>query len=387
LRIISVREKSVPLHSQIRNAVISFSEMTASVVVIETDVIRDGQPVRGYGFNSNGRYAQGGLLRERFIPRLVNAPARSLLDEERSNFDPFRINEILMRNEKPGGHGERSVAVAVLDMAIWDLVAKIGEKPLSYVIAERYGSGPPAKKVFTYAAGGYYYPERDLGALKAEIRGYLDAGYTVVKMKIGGAGLPEDLRRIEAALDVVGDGDRLAVDANARFGLAEAIEYADALEPYGLRWFEEPGDPLDFELHAEVARRYGQPLATGENLFSHQDVQNLSRYAGLRSNMDVLQMDPALSYGIVEYVRMISVLREYGWSPQRLIPHGGHQMALNIAAGVGLGGSESYPGVFQPFGGFADGSTIEDGYVELPGIPGIGFEAKAALYRVLKDVG
>jgi L-alanine-DL-glutamate epimerase-like enolase superfamily enzyme len=376
----------VPLRSEMRNAVISFSEMTASVVVIETDVVRDGRPVRGYGFNSNGRYAKGGLLRERFIPRLMKEPQESQIDEECGNFDPRRIHDSLMRNEKPGGHGERSVAVAVLDMAVWDIVAKIEERPLAAVIAERYGPGSPDEQVFVYAAGGYYYPDEDVRGLQAELRHYLDSGYTVVKMKIGGASLPDDLRRIEAALEVVGDGRQLAVDANARFGLAEAMQYAERLEPYGLRWFEEPGDPLDFALYAEIASRYHPPLATGENLFSWQDVQNLARYGGLRPGVDVLQMDPALSYGLVEYLGMTAVLADHGWSPRRLIPHGGHQFALNIAAGLGLGGNESYPGVFQPFGGFADDVAVENGFVKLPAAVGIGFETKAALHRVLKDV-
>jgi L-alanine-DL-glutamate epimerase-like enolase superfamily enzyme len=376
----------VPLRSDMRNAVINFGEMTTSVVVIDTDVVREGRPVRGYGFNSNGRYAQSGLLRERFIPRLMAAPVETILDDEGANFDPHRVHDVLMRNEKPGGHGERSVAVAVIDMAIWDIVAKIEERPLAVVIAERYGSGTPDERVFVYAAGGYYYPDSDVAALSAELRRYLDAGYTVVKMKIGGAPLDEDLRRIEAALDVVGDGTCLAVDANAGLDRPRALQYAEALKQYGLRWFEEPADPLDFEAHAEVAGRYEFPLATGENLFSYQDVRNLARYAGLRPDIDVLQMDPALSYGLVEYLRMTSVLDEFGWSPRRLTPHGGHQMALNIAAGLGLGGNESYPGVFQPFGGFADGIAVEEGLVMLPQVPGIGFENKDALYELLEDV-
>src|SRR5690606_1383277 len=218
--------------------------------------------------HSNGRYAQPGLLAERFIPRLLDAPPESLLDETGENFDPHRIWAILFANEKPGGHGERSVAIGTLDMAVWDAVAKIAGVPLYRLLADRYRQGVVDERVFVYAAGGYYHPGKDLSALQDEMRRYLDLGYTVVKMKIGGAPLAEDLARIEAVLKVVGSGDRLAVDANGRFDLPTAIAYARALEPYGLFWYEEPGDPLAYALQPEPATHHAPPMATGGHLFS-----------------------------------------------------------------------------------------------------------------------
>jgi L-alanine-DL-glutamate epimerase-like enolase superfamily enzyme len=384
VKIVDIREIVVPIKSEIRNAYIDFSQMTVSVLAIVTDVIRDGRPVVGYGFNSNGRYAPSGLLRDRFIPRLKAATPESLLDNPGDNFDPHRIWAVVMRNEKPGGHGERSVAVGVMDMAAWDAVAKIAGLPLYRLLADRYRGGKVDEKVFVYAAGGYYYPNKDLSALQEEMRKYLAMGYTTVKMKIGGAPLADDLRRIESVLQILKSPDQLAVDANGRFDLDTAVAYAKALAPYGLRWYEEAGDPLDYELQAKLAEHYPGPMATGENLFSLQDARNLIRYGGMRSDRDVLQFDCALSYGLVEYLRILGMLKEYGWSPARCIPHGGHQMSLNIAAGLGLGGNESYPGIFQPFGGFADGIPIENSHVGLPQIPGIGFEAKNELYRVMK---
>jgi D(-)-tartrate dehydratase len=384
VRIVDIRETVAPIKSEIRNAYIDFSQMTVSVLALITDVVRDGKPVVGYGFNSNGRYAPSGLLRDRFIPRLKAAGPESLVDETGGNLDPHRIWATLMRNEKPGGHGERSVAVGVIDMAVWDAVAKIAGLPLYCLLANRYRAGAFDRKVFVYAAGGYYYPGKDLSALQNEMRGYLSLGYSVVKMKIGGAPLSEDLRRIESVLKILKSADQLAVDANGRFDLGTAIDYARALAPYGLRWYEEAGDPLDYELQAKVTRHYPGAMATGENLFSLQDARNLIRYGGMRPDRDILQFDCALSYGLVEYLRILEMLKEYRWSPIHCIPHGGHQMSLNIAAGLGLGGNESYPGIFQPFGGFADGIPVEDSYVALPEIPGVGFEAKNELYRILK---
>jgi D(-)-tartrate dehydratase len=384
MRIVDIRETVVPIKSEIRNAYIDFSQMTVSVLALVTDVIRQGKPVIGYGFNSNGRYAPRGLLRDRFIPRLKAAEPGTVVDKSGENLDPFRIWDVVMRNEKPGGHGERSVAVGVLDMAVWDAVAKIAGQPLYRLLADRFRGGRFDSKVFVYAAGGYYYPDKSLLALQNEMRGYLDLGYLVVKMKIGGAPLEEDLRRIEAVLQILKTSDQLAVDANGRFDLDTAIAYARALAPYKLRWYEEAGDPLDYALQASLVEHYPEAMATGENLFSLQDARNLIRYAQLRSDRDVLQFDCALSYGLVEYLRILDMLKEYGWSPARCIPHGGHQMSLNIAAGLGLGGNESYPGIFQPFGGFADGIAVEDSYVKLPEIPGVGFEAKGELFRVMK---
>jgi L-alanine-DL-glutamate epimerase-like enolase superfamily enzyme len=386
MKILEIREKTFPIASPIRNAYIDFSKMTLSLVAVVTDVVRDGRRVVGYGFNSNGRYGQGMLMRERFVPRVMEADPASLLDDSGENLDPHRIWSCMFTNEKPGGHGERSVAIGTIDMAVWDAVAKIAGKPLFRLLAERYGDGNADPRVFVYAAGGYYYPGKDDEALKDEMRGYLARGYTVVKMKIGGAALAVDLRRIESVLGILGPGQRLAVDANGRFDLDTAVAYAKALSPYDLFWYEEAGDPLDYELQARLAEHYENPMATGENLFSMQDARNLIRYGGMRPDRDWLQFDCALAYGLVEYLRTLDMLREHGWSPARCIPHGGHQMSLNIAAGLGLGGNESYPDLFQPFGGFPDGVKVQDGYITMPELRGIGFEGKSDLYAVMREL-
>jgi L-alanine-DL-glutamate epimerase-like enolase superfamily enzyme len=384
MRIVDIRETVVPIKSNLRNAYIDFSQMTVSVVAVITDRVRNGRPVVGYGFNSNGRYAPQGLLRERFIPRLRNADPVRLMDDAGRLIDPAKVWSTLMANEKPGGHGERSVAVGVLDMAVWDAVAKAEDVPLYRLLADRYRNGVHDQTVFVYAAGGYYYPDKDDHALQNEMKSYLDRGYSVVKMKIGGAPLAEDIRRIESVLAILRSADQLAVDANGRFDLPTALAYADALAPYGLRWYEEAGDPLDYRLQAVLSERYSGPMATGENLFSHQDAENLLRYAGMRPDRDILQFDCALSYGLVEYLRTLEVLGRHGWSTRRCIPHGGHQMSLNIAAGLGLGGNESYPDVFFPFNGFADDCPVTNSQAQLPDAPGVGFERKAELWRIMK---
>jgi L-alanine-DL-glutamate epimerase-like enolase superfamily enzyme len=384
MKITRIREGTAPIASEIRNAFISFSSMTISLVAVETDVVRDGKPVVGYGFSSNGRYSQGGILRERFIPRILAAEPGSLVDKANDNLDPHAVWKAFMANEKPGGHGDRAHAAGALDMAVWDAVAKIASKPLWRLLSERYNGGRHDATVLVYPGGGYYYPGKELDGLRAEMRGYQEQGYKVVKMKIGGADLATDLKRIEAVIEVAGRGENVAVDANGRFDLATALAYGRAMQGYGLFWYEEPGDPLDYQLNAVLAEHYPGALATGENLFSAIDGKNLLRYGGLRPDRDWVQLDPALSYGLTEYLRFLDVAKQMGWSRRRFIPHGGHQLALNIAAGLQLGGSESYPGVFQPYGGFADAIPIVDGYVCPHDTPGIGMELRAKMLAEMR---
>jgi L-alanine-DL-glutamate epimerase-like enolase superfamily enzyme len=386
MRIVDIRERAVPLNSTLSNSSFDFSEMTTSVVAVITDCVRDGQPVVGYAFNSTGRYACGAQMRDRFIPRILRADPASLLDATGENLDPSKIVACMMQREKAGGHSERSIAIGTIEVALWDAVAKVERKPLHRVLAERFNGGKIADRVFCYVGGGWYFPGQTIKDLQDEMRRHLDAGYTMVKMKVGGLPLSEDLRRLEAVLQVVGSGDHLAVDANCKFDRENAFAYAKALSPFKLRWFEEPCDPLDYGLMAELAQMYDSPLATGENLFSTQDVENLVRFGGLRGDRDVIQVDPPQAYGIAQYARTLSTLDAMGWQRSGLFPHGGNQMSLHIAAGFGLGGAESYPGVFGDFGGFGDAARLTEGKLNVPELPGIGFEGQAKLYRIMREL-
>ncbi|MBV9955413.1 MAG: mandelate racemase [Pseudolabrys sp.] len=385
MRIVDIRETAIPLKSQLANSSFDFSEMTTSVVAVITDVMRDGKPVCGFAFNSTGRYACGAQMRARFIPRILAAAPDNLLDGA-GNLDPDKILGVMMRREKAGGHSERSVGIGTIEVAVWDALAKILDKPLHRLLAERFNGGKVPEKVFCYVGGGWYFPGQTIKDLQDEMRRHLDAGYTMVKMKVGGLPLAQDIKRVEAVLQVVGKGERLAVDANCKFERDDALAYAKALAPFKLRWFEEPSDPLDYALMAELAGFYEPALATGENLFSIPDVENLVRFGGLRAGRDIIQIDPPQAYGIATYARTVAMLERHGWSRRQLFPHGGNQMSLAIAAGLGLGGAESYPGVFGDFGGFADDARVTDGYMALSERPGIGFEGHSRLYRIMRDL-
>jgi L-alanine-DL-glutamate epimerase-like enolase superfamily enzyme len=386
MRITDIRETAVALKSDLRNAVFDFSEMTTSVVAVITDVVREGRPVAGFAFNSTGRYACGAQMRDRFIPRLLKARPETLLNDAGDNLDAEKSLACMMQREKPGGHTERSVAIGTIEVAVWDAVAKIAGKPLHRVLAEKYSGGRTLQKVPCYVGGGWYEPGKGIRELQDEIRSRLDQGYTTMKIKVGGATIPEDVKRVEAALTVVGAAERLAVDANAGFDRGRALAYAKALAPFRLRWFEEPTGPLDYASLAEVAAIYDAPIGTGENLFSTQDVENLVRFGGLRADRDIIQTDVPQSYGIVQFSRTLEAVKRRGWERKSFFPHGGNQMTLHIVGGFGLGGCEAYPGVFGIFAGFADDAHVENGFLKLPDRPGIGFEAQNALYAVMREL-
>ncbi len=383
MRITDIRELAVPLQGNVANALVNFSEHTVSLVAVVTDVVRQGRPLVGLAFDSIGRYAQGGLMRERFIPRLRAAAPAELLDASGSAFDPARALQVMMRNEKPGGHGDRAAAVAALELAFWDLNAKLRDEPACQTIARQFGR-VPSDGVHVYAAGGYYYPGDHTHRLADELQRYRAQGFSAFKMKIGGASLAEDMERVHLALDIAGSGAKLAVDANGRFDLPTALAYADALAPLQLRWFEEIGDPLDYHLNQQVIAHYGGRVATGENLFSLPDVANLLRFGGMRPGLDVFQMDAGLSYGLGEYARMLALMEAHGFERTQAHPHGGHLINLHIAVGLNLGGCEAYPGVFQPFGGYPPGCAVGGGLVRPTDAAGFGLEEKPELAPALR---
>jgi len=386
MRIVEVRERTLPI-SRYADSAVPSGGLTTSAVAVITDVICRGYPVIGYGFASIGRFAQGGLIRERFAPRLLAAQEADLVDQAGSNLDPFRAWRLMMANEKPGGHGERCVAVGTLDMALWDASAKIAGVPLYRHLADRLGENETTwPQVAVYAGGGYYYPTDDVGRLSDEIRSLKDLGYHRVKIKIGGAPLLQDLKRIEAAARVLPDASHLAVDAIYSYTPTSSIEAADALAPLGLWWFEDICDPLDFETLGTVAARYAGPIAAGEALFSAAEAKLLDRYAGLRCDRDILLFDPVHCYGLPGYLEIIEVLEARGWPRTAFWPHGGHLFCLHVAAALGLGGAEVNPLCFQPFGGYGDDMRVFVGATAPPTVPGIGFELKRSLRHTFEAV-
>ena len=203
MRIVEIREVTKPIASPIRNAYIDFSQDDASLVAVVTDVVRDGagrrlrlqleRPLRPGRADPRalprphpGGRAREPARRERRQPRSAQDLGDD--DDEREARRPRRAlgggRHARHGGLGRGGQDRRQAAVP-----------PAGRAP---------GRARPTRKVFVYAAGGYYYPGKDNNALRAEMRSYLDRGYNVVKMKIGGASIAEDQRRIEAVLAEIG---------------------------------------------------------------------------------------------------------------------------------------------------------------------------------------
>lgn len=383
MRIIDIRECSIPI-SRYADPSVAPAQLSTSVVAVVTDVSKDGDQLIGYGFASIGRFAQSGLIRERFAPRLLGANPEDLMRDDQACIDPLKAWTVMMNGEKPGGHGERCVAVGALDMAIWDVAAKAVDQPLHQFLSDTFNGSISDVDVPVYAGGGYYFPDNDHTRLKDEAQYFTELGFRSVKIKIGSTALADDVRRIETVLAVVGNGELLAVDAMNSYTPKLAIEAAHAIQPYQLRWFEDICDPLDYETHRAVVEVYAPPVSAGEALFSLADARNLHRYSGLRAGHDVLTFDPAHCYGLPEYWHIIKLFENNGWSRRDFQPHGGHLFSLHVAAGLGLGGCECNPHNFQPFGGFSDGHKIEAGITQPPDALGIGFETRASLIDLFR---
>lgn len=384
MRILDIRHRPVAI-SRYSSSIAVPPAFDTTIVAVITDQLMHAKPLIGYGFASIGRFAQDGLIRERFAPRLRNADPRSLLHPESEVIDPMRCWSAMMAGEKPGGHGERCVAVGALDMAIWDAVAKARDLPLYQLLSLAFGSDV-TRSVPVYAGGGYYFPDNDIAQLRAEAEGFRAMGFRSAKIKIGALDIALDLNRVETVLDVFGGGESLAVDAMNSYTAEQAMQAAEALQRYKLRWLEDICDPLDFETHREVVRVYRPPISAGEAVFSLSDARNLLRYAGLRPKHDVLTFDPAHCYGIPGFVQILELFKAEGWSARDFLPHGGHLYGLHLAAGLGLGGCECNPHNFQPFGGFSDDAVIRDGFVTPPDWPGIGFESRSALMDLFRTL-
>ncbi|MGP8474736.1 enolase C-terminal domain-like protein [Burkholderia sp. PR2] len=383
MRIIDIREQAIPV-SRHADPTLPSGDLTTSVVAIVTDVVRDGRPITGYGYASVGRHAQGGLIRERFAPRLL-AAADAIADDAGTNLDPFRAWRAMMAGEKPGGHGERCVAVGVLDMAIWDAAAKIAGLPLHRFVADGLARNA-APRVRVYAGGGYRYPHDDLAHLSDEMRRIADLGYTHAKIKIGGADVDDDKRRIEAAAACLADSSHLAVDAMNRYDATSGRAAVAMLAPFELWWFEDLCDPLDLPLHADLTAQYAPPVAAGEALFSLAEAKLIERYGGLRPDRDVLVFDPVHCYGLPGYLQIVDHFVSNGWRRDAFWPHGGHLFSLHVVSALGLGGAEVSPFAFRPFNGLADGESVDAGYAAVPQAPGIGFECHADAYRAFRAV-
>ncbi len=373
-----------------RNASIAFDGMTASALALVSDQVRNGRPVVGYAFDSIGRYGKGGLLRDRFIPRILSASSKELLDGD-SLPDPQAFVRIAMRNEKQGGHGERPGAIGLIEAAAWDLRGKLMGQALWEMLAADEGEESDrgaARSISVYGSCGHFRPgrgEAELSGLAEEVRQARSQGFDLVKIKLGGVSVADDEARVESAM-AAAQGGKIAVDVNG--GLSQDIEgpWLRAMNRLGVAFIEEPAPALDFQRLSKIAEQCDSPLATGENLFSFDDARNLLRYGGLRADQDLIQIDVSLSYGIGEYRRILDAFERAGWSRSAFVPHAGHLFAAQVVGGLRLGMHEAATDPSAMFSGLWSGTELTAGRAALPHHVGTGFEHHPALFYVLRDL-
>lgn len=261
---------------------------------------------------------------------------------------------------KPVVKGDALMSMGGVDNALWDLRGKILGQPV-YRLLGGFRSRVPA-----YAAGGYYEEGKGLDELGAEMATFVAAGYKGVKMKVGGATIKEDVRRVQAAREAIGPDIRLMVDANDAWTAAEAMRFGAAAQEYDLEWFEEPCWPDDIEGMALLRSKLRVPIATGEIEFTRWGFRDLIE----RGAVDVVQADPHLCGGLTEWVRIAALA-----SAHHLVmaPHGNHYVGAHAVAGVDNGYIvESYAGMSPWQEEFIGGITFDDGDLILPDAPGLG---------------
>ena len=315
MKIVGIQEEAIKLNLSLSNSMFSFKEMTTSIVKVTID--NGSKLINGYAFNSTGRYACGAQMRNRFIPRILDHNQNDIL-RSNGDIDTKKVVKKMLTGEKPGGDMERSVAIGTIEVALWDALAKNYDLPLYKYINNIYPEYNTTNKMFCYVGGGYYDEKKTLDDLAVEVQNNFDNGYRLMKIKVGGAPIKEDIERIERVIKVTGSPEKVALDANGGLTKDNYLEYAKQLSSYGLRWFEEPVQPSDYEGYNKFIEHYGSSVAGGENLYSEQDIYNLIKHGGFRVGKDVLQIDMPQSYGISYFKDCLDRLKQVNWSLDQL---------------------------------------------------------------------
>jgi len=308
----------------------------------------------------------------RSLPKGPSSIIRGMIGKIRDE-NPFDIERIWDRmyryDRKPVAKGDFINAIGSIDIALWDIIGKALNLPVYRVL------GGFRKKIRVYAAGGYYEEGKTAFDLAKEMEGYVAEGFCAVKMKVGGAPFREDVDRVRAVRDAIGPDIDLLIDANNKWKAFEAILFGREIQKYNPFWFEEPVEPDDFKGCAEVRQALDMAITAGENEFTVWGARDLIE-AG---SADILNLDTVKAGGITEY-RKIAALASAYHIP--VAPHGSPHMAIHLLASIpNTLIMETYPKVESSYNPVLPLYPVEEGYVTVPEIPGLGIDPDPSLVR------
>lgn len=335
-----------PRPTPVSNGLHTWTDIQMCLVTVRTD---DGVTGIGVGSASPGERQ----LREEFCSLIIGMD--TTLTE--------RIWARLSDTKMYGRRGFETAALSPIDMALWDIKARLANLPIHRLI------GGYRDRVPIYIAGGYYGRDKTLGDLQAEMAGYVEKGTKAVKMKVGQLSHAEDALRVEAVRAVIGPDIRLMLDANCAYRSHEAIQFATRVEPFDIAWFEEPVGPEDYAGFSRVGAGTSIPIAAGEQEYRVHGFRDLMATGAV----SIIQPDTRWMGGITEFMKVAALAQAQGIA---VAAHGPQHIHLPLIGAIPNGVfAEYYDGDFDTPDGpvFLEQLRIDaDGTVALSNAPGLG---------------
>ena len=247
----------------------------------------------------DGTYGWG----ESGSPMAMEALSNHLIGEDptRTEYLWQKLFRVIYQSHGYGGPGMD--AISAFDMALWDIAGKAAGKPVSEMLG-----GGSRDRIPVYATGLYYLKDDFPDKLTAEAVGYAEAGFTGMKLKVGGKTVKEDIERVRHLRDVLGPDIHLMMDANEGYDVKTAIYVGQALADADLSWFEEPVGSLDDAGNQEVRRNVPMPISGGESLSTRYE---FARRLADRT-FDIIQPDIVHGGGVSEMVKTASMANAFG---------------------------------------------------------------------------
>ncbi len=366
--IVDVRTRHLfcPFAETIHDAARSIAGRDVLLVEIVTDT-----ELTGLGFLTGLGVAHGSEMP--VIEHIINASLKPLiLGEDPRNFN--RLWESMYRGTTRFGRKGAAVrAISGVDIALWDVIGKAAGMPVYKLL------GGYTDRVKVYASGGFYTPRNDLGELVEEMTAYVSRGFKAVKMKVG-RDLRQDVRRVAAVREALGEGIDLLVDANEAWDMPTAMRFIQLTADYDIYWLEEPVAPDDAGGFAQLAALGRVPIAAGENEYTRYGFRDCIQNRAVH----VVQPDVTRVGGISEWIKVANMAAAWNMP---CVTHAVQEVHVSLVAAVANAlmmeyfTPDHYLQTFlsQLFRKPEALHTVRDGFVDVPREPGLGLAFDAEL--------